>query len=137
MSNIIKALFLQQSLEELLQSRPPLAGLDRFSQHTTACRVPPVFTSADIKGQATARGIKATASPAFYFFLYILSFRLLLPRQESLSHLNAAELRVRTQHRAHRSLISQTSDHSSRSARQNSLKNCISKKSFKSPQCFF
>lgn len=94
---------------------------------------PTIFTSGWYEGPSqccTARGIKAIACPSFLF----LPFYSVLPStspqaRESLSHLYVAELRVRTQHRAHGSLISPTSDHSSRSARQNSLKSCIWKSS--------
>lgn len=91
-------------------------GATPTSWHATVWPPPHVLTSGWYNGPSQC-------SP-----LFSLSFHLFLPRQESLSHLCVAELWVRTQHRAHRSLISVTSDHSSRSSRQNYLKSCIWKK---------
>ena len=75
------------------------------------------------------RGIKAIASPSFYYFLSILPDRLLLLRQRSL-YPTSTQLNSGSELSAEPlgSLILATSDHSSRSARQAALKKKKKKK---------
>lgn len=115
-------LLLLLTAEPLLPSPRGTTPTSRHATHLTPHPHPTSSQVADMRGRAGALLLSFSA-PSFS-----LSFHLLLPRQESLSHLCAAELWVRTQHRAHGSLISPTSDHSSRSSRQNYFKSSRLKK---------
>lgn len=98
----------------------------------------PVCISGWYKSQASAVLKEASRLLPVSLFsnVFSLPLRLLLSRQRYLSKLSVAEPWVTTQHRAHGSLILLTSDHSSRSARQKSLKTAIEKKNPFNPLSF-